>query len=447
VGAIDAWRRALGGRGEATVLPPPPAPPGAPIAAGPAIVVPAASIGATVPPAVPPALDAARSPGAAVAPPPPPLGAPVGLEPASPRRRGPRPPRRALFAAGAAALLVALVVGIVAVASGGDDKHTPEPVAAPDTTVTAPTTTVAAAPVLEVLSPASGTESPVREVELAGRTDAGATVTVDGVAATVAADGTWRGTKTLSSPETKLAVVAKNAAGVTKTVEWVLRLDSTPPPLTITDPADGATVASPVVTLHGTTEPNATVRVDGVGAGPDPAGSNDSTLGWAFDVTINGAQQTFQVTSTDRAGNVTTVPVTLHYEAPPSQPRTQPPSKPPTEPTPKPPTEPTPEPTPTLVARDDSVGPYNWGGDGSYISFNVVGNDTGSWSRIEFTGPSRGYGSLERNGSFFIYTPTGNGPFTDSFTYRLVDANGAASNWATVTITFLCNASYPCNGG
>jgi hypothetical protein len=383
-----------------------------------------AAIGAAaeMPTAGLPALDAV------IVPPPPPV------PPGDGSGSGALPRRTLLVLVTAVVAVVALVVGFLALGGGDDSDDAASSTTVPTTSSVAPTTTAVGEPLLEVLSPASGTETATSDTTLTGRADPGSAVTVDGTAVTVGADGAWTHAVTLTQAETTFTIVVTTPTGGTKTVAWVVKRDATAPPLEIVEPADGTVVNNPVVRLRGTTEVGASVLVDGVGAASDPDTTTGTVLGWLSDVTIVGGEQTFTVTSTDLAGNVATKTVTLRFQstAPPTT-RRPPPPPPPTTTTPPPPPS-------TLVAVNDDGGTYNFS-PGSYFSFNVVGNDSGDWTNIEYGGLSGGYGTLTKlSGGFFQYTMRDNGNWTETFQYRLRNsATGEVSNWATVTIHILCS--------
>jgi hypothetical protein len=380
-----------------------------------------------------PADERATAPMAPVLVPPPPPAPPSGTG------DGSGLPRRTLLVLVAAIVaVVAIVGGALALGGGGGDDDAAAATSTAPPTSAAPTTTAAADVALEVLTPAAGTESATREVEMTGRTAPGAKVTVNGTAATVDATGNWKLTVSLPDPETKFAVVATTTAGASKTVEWTVKRDALAPSLEIVDPVDGAVLPVRTVELRGTTDHNSTVLVDGVGASGDASLSTDTLLGWVAQVTIDGDQKTFTVTSTDQAGNVATKTVTLRFQAsaPPPIPRPTVP-KPPTGgtgPTTPPPTT---SPVPAIVARDFNAG--NWVfAPGYYFQFNVAGSIDGTWDTIEYGPLSGNYGTLEKqSGGFFRYTMQSLG--TESFQYRAKNsATGAFSNWATVTFT-ICN--------
>lgn len=78
--------------------------------------------------------------------------------------------------------------------------------------------------------------------------------------------------------------------------EWAFELDATPPQIDITGP-DGAVVAGEPVTIAGTSEPGATVEVQGTSTTVDDDGSFEVELDAVSDGTLT-------IVATDRAGNV-----------------------------------------------------------------------------------------------------------------------------------------------
>jgi hypothetical protein len=424
------------------LAPPPPGPPGE------TAMPPSAEMrDGTVPTTSPSADEADVATGATpaithVVVPPPPPGPPSSGDDGG----GSGMPRRMIVVLVAAIVaVVAIAAGALALGGGGDGDDASSPTTAPPTTTPVTSTPATGDVLLEVLTPASGTEAATRDVEMTGRTAPGATVTVNGTAAAVDATGNWKLTVSLPDPETKFSVVAKTSAGGTKTVDWVVKRDSVAPALEIVDPPDGAVLPVRTFALRGTTELNTAVAVDGLGAGPDASLSTDTILGWTREVTIIGDQQTFTVTSTDQAGNVTTKAVTLRFapSAPPLPPRPptipQPPTGGPGPGPTAPPTTPAPTP-PAIVAVNDDAATWNFQA-GGIISFNVVGNDSGEWTDIEWSGLSGGYGTLSYiSNGFFQYTMRDAGNWTETFQYRLRNsATGAVSNWATVTFRIVCS--------
>ena len=86
--------------------------------------------------------------------------------------------------------------------------------------------------------------------------------------------------------------------------------DTTPPPLKITSPKDGATVSDRVVEIEGTTEPGADVFIGPYNAEVDPGGD------WAIDVVLAAGPNGAVVTARDSAGNESQKRVVINYDAP-----------------------------------------------------------------------------------------------------------------------------------
>jgi hypothetical protein len=144
--------------------------------------------------------------------------------------------------------------------------------------------------------------------------DAGATVTVNGIAAPV--NGTnFQVTVPLVEGTNTLTAVAANTGGTTSTASVQVTLDTTPPQVTIESPGDGLVTGEATVTVAGTVNDivvgtvnleQATVTVAGVAA----AVANRSFL--APGVPLALGPNTLQAVARDRAGNqaTTTVHVT-----------------------------------------------------------------------------------------------------------------------------------------
>lgn len=93
-----------------------------------------------------------------------------------------------------------------------------------------------------------------------------------------------------------ITVSVADQAGSTNTTMWNVTVDTAAPSLTITSPAVGIT-NNPSVQVAGTTEPNATVTVDGVGVTVDANGAFSRTM------TLAEGDHSIDVVATDLAGN------------------------------------------------------------------------------------------------------------------------------------------------
>jgi len=155
-------------------------------------------------------------------------------------------------------------------------------------------------------------ESPVAQadVTISGMTEMGASVTVDGSAASVDPTGVWSMDVALSEGTNTLTVEATDAVGNTNTVLVHIVLDTTAPTLSITAPADGAHVSEASVVVTGTTEAGAMVYVDGVLA------ETVSTTGWEAMVVLAEGSNTVTVTAQDALGNSESMTLEVIYDPP-----------------------------------------------------------------------------------------------------------------------------------
>jgi len=154
-------------------------------------------------------------------------------------------------------------------------------------------------------------DSPTREsvIDLSGWTDVGAVVTVDGENATVNPDGTWAASADLSEGANSILIEATDAVGNVNQL-WVdVELDTTPPNLAVLSPADGSETSEPSVSVSGTTDAGAEVRVNGVLA------SNGSE-GWSAKVVLAEGANVILVVATDALGNSVAESMTVEYIPP-----------------------------------------------------------------------------------------------------------------------------------
>ena len=87
-------------------------------------------------------------------------------------------------------------------------------------------------------------------------------------------------------------------------------VDTTPPALAITSPADGDRLKEKVVTFSGTTEPGANVAAGPYEASVNPDGS------WSIILKLNEGGNRAAFTATDAAGNSSEVSISVFYDPP-----------------------------------------------------------------------------------------------------------------------------------
>jgi len=112
--------------------------------------------------------------------------------------------------------------------------------------------------------------------------------------------------------------VAKDGQGDVMAVYWKMDIDSfwanlytmpdvTPPTLALTSPSTVTTTNASMVNVAGTTEPGASVMVNGVQAYVSPTGT------FSVDVALREGNNTITVSATDASGNAATKTVTVSY--------------------------------------------------------------------------------------------------------------------------------------
>src|SRR5438093_673238 len=172
------------------------------------------------------------------------------------------------------------------------------------------------APSLTVTAPAQGSRVPTNSVQVTGTTDVDAIVSVNGISAPVASSGGFDVTIVLLDGRHTVTIVATDPAGnkaqVVRTIDVGPAPDATAPVVTVTSPADGATVdqASVVVSVTGD-DTSATVIVNGVAVHPAADGS------WSVTISLASGTNTISVSAVDAAGNrATAVSRSVTYQSP-----------------------------------------------------------------------------------------------------------------------------------
>ena len=157
-------------------------------------------------------------------------------------------------------------------------------------------------PSLALASPQDGLLTSAADVSVSGATEPGATVTVNGASVTVDPSGAFSTNVALAEGLNGLSVAAEDVAGNTATIERTVTRDSTPPPLTVNEPEEGATLSTNFVYMNGTTEPDVVLWVLGVRIQVDYAGY------WSVPVlTLPEGRHSIGVQANDAAGNRATV--------------------------------------------------------------------------------------------------------------------------------------------
>jgi predicted nucleic acid-binding Zn-ribbon protein len=146
-------------------------------------------------------------------------------------------------------------------------------------------------------------------VEVVGMSEPGATVMINLVPIPVNPDGSFRYALTLGEGLNTIQVDATDKVGNENQVLMNVVLDTTPPSLAIIGPSDGSNVTEPSVMVHGTTDPGASVWVNGVLA-------SNGTAEWAATVVLAEGTNTIVVTASDALGNGVTLSINVAYIPP-----------------------------------------------------------------------------------------------------------------------------------
>ena len=193
--------------------------------------------------------------------------------------------------------------------------------AARSATVTITVTTVdTTPPTLTVSSLADGSYTNKVTLNVSGvATDASgiASVTVNGQAVTLGADGSFSTALTLSAGANTVTIVATDKAGNKNTVTRTITYDAEAPALDVTAPADNSTSATASITVSGTVSETSTVSVSVNGGSAQAAVVSGTTF--TAQVTLADGINTIDINAIDRAGNTTSAKRTVTYTAPVSQ--------------------------------------------------------------------------------------------------------------------------------
>ncbi len=172
-------------------------------------------------------------------------------------------------------------------------------------------------PTVSITSPTNGqiVSTPTITVSGTASDNVGVTsLTVNGAPVTLVA-GAYSTTVTLVSGSNTITVVAKDAAGNSRTATVTVTLDNTKPAVTITSPVSGSTVNTPTVTVSGT-------ATDAVGVTSLTVNGNPVTItpgtsvSYSTTVTLVSGLNTITVVAKDAAGNSGTATSTVTFTPP-----------------------------------------------------------------------------------------------------------------------------------
>ncbi|MFQ5909617.1 MAG: S8 family serine peptidase [Thermoplasmata archaeon] len=153
------------------------------------------------------------------------------------------------------------------------------------------------APFLTVTSPNDGLITNAASVDVSGEVEIGSVLRIDGVPRSVNPDGTFTESISLSLGDNDIIVDATDQAGNSAAIVLRVHYDPIPPALQVLSPTNGTTVALPTVTVSGTTEPGATLSVNGILA--LVSGTGD----FSVDISLFEGANWIDVSSLDEAGN------------------------------------------------------------------------------------------------------------------------------------------------
>ena len=169
-------------------------------------------------------------------------------------------------------------------------------------------------PSLVILSPGSDTTFTGNPVVIRGQTELDASVTVDGKITGVDESGIFQRSVTIAEGTDTVTVIATDPAGNTAEIGHILRLDTTPPFITVTSPADSLITQSINVMVSGMTEVGSSLTIQSSPVTVEPDGS------FSGGVSLSFGWNTITVTSEDVVGWRTTIQRTVIVDAQPTNP-------------------------------------------------------------------------------------------------------------------------------
>lgn len=161
-------------------------------------------------------------------------------------------------------------------------------------------------PILSVVEPQD--QQPINKlsVTVAGKTEAGGTLTVNDQPVAVGTDGAFLANVPLTAGNLKLTLTARDPAGNLTTVTRQLLLDQEPPQLSVSGVEDGAVYAAAQVTLTGEVSGADALNVNG-----EPV---SFTTTFQASLTLREGENQIIVEAVDKAGNVTAKRYTVYLD-------------------------------------------------------------------------------------------------------------------------------------
>ena len=164
-------------------------------------------------------------------------------------------------------------------------------------------------PQLVITSPTDNASLNSKNVVVSGSVETGASVKIDGQSVSVDAAGHFNKIITISGTSAVITIVATDFAGNSTQKVLHVSLDTTPPVLTVISPVSFQECHKLPILVRGTTEPDATVTVNGNEATVD---ANGGFLYGLYEIS-EGEASIIQVIAKDTAGNATTKTINIKY--------------------------------------------------------------------------------------------------------------------------------------
>jgi hypothetical protein len=168
----------------------------------------------------------------------------------------------------------------------------------------------ATAPLVTVLTPQEGSVTGTAIASITGRTEAGASVSINGASVAVQPSGEFGGSVSLNEGANAIQIIATDVAGNIGQARVNVTLDTKPPALTVTSPKIYATVMTQQVAVSGKTEAGATVTV--AGAQVNVAADGSFSIMYMFP---KEGLNVVDVVATDASGNTARASIPVTYVA------------------------------------------------------------------------------------------------------------------------------------